>query len=105
MSQLNNQQMKKGDIVKLKSGEELRDAEIHWNRIPAEKIQELYTVQADASYQRTGCADEVELVVELEGFNPRFYMFEASFFEVALPAGQPDVDELMKQVEAIAVTA
>lgn len=94
--------MKKGDIVKLKSGISLRNAEIScW--IPKDFQQpEFFTVMSDAKHQRVGCADEVELVMKLDELGI-YCNFQCQFFEVVLPAGQPDVNKLMEE-SVMAVT-
>jgi hypothetical protein len=94
--------MKKGDIVKLKPGKTLSKAELQEYLSGDSKELPHYTVKADASYQRVGCADEVELVVQFEETS-KFDRFYADHFEVVLPAGQPDVNELMKQARELEV--
>lgn len=85
--------MKQGDIVKLKPGRELRQAELFW-RHPKGNIPEAFTLLADAQYQRIGCAGEVDLVVIFEEFGKN-YEFEAKHFEVVLPSGEPNLSELL----------
>lgn len=94
--------MKKGDIVKLKPNMSLRSTELSgW--IPSGFAeQELYTVASDATYQRVGCADEVSLVMKLEELG-MYCNFDCEYFDVVLPAGQPDVNKLLEEsVMAIA---
>lgn len=88
--------MKKGDIVRIKSGVDLQEAELYFSPGLKSKAQDFYTVAADATYERVGCADEVEMIVRFTELGNR-YAFEAKHFEIVLHAGHPDINKLMEE--------
>lgn len=92
--------MKKGDIVKLRSGRTLLRAETHNLLSKGTQEQEFYTVKEDAKFKTVGCGGEVALVVQFEETS-EYDKFYADHFEVVLQTGHPDVAELMKQSQEL----
>lgn len=95
--------MKKGDIVQLKPGNFIWAAESAHRLSSKRGNLPFYTLKSDSKYESAGCGGEIELMVRFDEMPG--YVFEASYFELALPSGEPDVKELMKQVEAVEVFA